>query len=257
LERTRTPLQIQKDPEYYANMGRSTLQVREDHQHMPEVAPGITVAIPGVTMELAQVPGISFKGEEQYARFWRFFRAAVGVFSTHARSEVVSVYQVGSTLRVRWRLVLTERMLPLRMEAAHSLRFMQNTLGGLFGVGHAGDSFFSQMERPGERRVDFNSIYELDIWNGRIASHKLEFRTPDEDYGLIRALESSLLLSRNAQPALVHGLEMSEEQTSDNIASIPAAVLIVLFASIGGILAVIRFRRRAPSCGQEPLLAAA
>jgi hypothetical protein len=198
-------------------------------------------------MEWAQVPGITFQGEHQYACFWGYFRTAVDFLSTESRSEVVSVYQVGSQVRIRWRLVMKQRMIP-------------RILFGNAGV----NPLFSEMERSGEKRVDFNSIYELDVWNGHVASHTLEFRTPEEDVGLIRALQSSMQLSGNARqgalPRVAGAIQgsMAEQPNSLEAASLFDAALIALIVGSVAMLVAARVLqlRGAGTSGKQPLLSA-
>jgi hypothetical protein len=58
--------------EYSVNVGQAVDQLRTDHQLIPNVAPGLDLALPTVRMELAQVSGLSFVGYRKYAQFWRF-----------------------------------------------------------------------------------------------------------------------------------------------------------------------------------------
>mmetsp|Transcript_13868 Transcript_13868/g.37714 ORF Transcript_13868/g.37714 Transcript_13868/m.37714 type:complete len:273 (+) Transcript_13868:51-869(+) len=195
------------DPNFAANVGQAIDTLRADHGRLPGAAPGLAVANADIGLSLAQVPSLRFEGVAQYRKFWDNFRSGVELVSSAARSEVVNVAHSGTYIRIRWRLRLTPRMPPGGKAAASALRTASGALsqGGLgsaipgaFGgwLKNAGDDLINEMEQwsgpqvtPEERTVDLNSVYELDCWTGRVARHTLEFRTPDEDFGLLGVLQ--------------------------------------------------------------------
>jgi len=153
-------------------------------------------------MDLAQLPALSFRGIVRYREFWNNFRAGVQLVSTSARSEVVQVVHSGLYVRLRWRLLLKPREPPVGEAAAGALRVARASLVGqsrTLGswLQRAGDGFLDSAEQwasraagvQEERTVELNSIYELDCWSGRIVRHTLEFRSPNEDFGLLGALQ--------------------------------------------------------------------
>lgn len=222
--------QAQRD-QYRTNVGQAIDRLRGDHSNIPKIAPGLELAVPAVKMSLAQVSGIAWKGFWEYVKFWRFFHTAVETLSTESRSEVMSVSHIGNTIRIRWRLVFTAKNIaPAAAAAALSaaaLAFSAATGDPTYAAAHlshdasaaaagvaaAADTVkqaFSNVrtantEKDGssaEKIVDFNSIYELDPWDGRIVSHSLEFREPREDHGLLGALRASLNVGGFMQPAV-------------------------------------------------------
>jgi hypothetical protein len=219
-----------KDPDFAANVGQALDQLREDHEHIPFVVPGLDVSEPTVRMELAQIPGISFQGEEQYTRFWKFFRALVNSFSVRAHSEVVTIYQIGPKFRIRWRLVLTPRVTPPAVAAAAAAA----AAAALVATGDSADlleinsavtpavaaaaAAAATLPKDGAyeaRTVDFNSIYELDCWNGRIIAHTLEFRTPQEESPLLQSMQLSLNFGAGATPGTAQLMLRSGEREPD------------------------------------------
>ncbi|CAK9095733.1 Uncharacterized protein SCF082_LOCUS44959 [Durusdinium trenchii] len=94
------------DPNFAANVGEATETVRSDHAQIPRLAPGLNVADPRVSLEIAQVSALRFSGLTQYREFWDNFRSGVELVSASAISEVVNVVQSGLYLRVRWRLIM-------------------------------------------------------------------------------------------------------------------------------------------------------
>ncbi|CAE7679667.1 unnamed protein product [Symbiodinium sp. CCMP2456] len=201
-----TVRRAQADPNFAANVGQAIDTVRSDHARLPGIAPGASVADPGISLEIAQVSGLRFVGSMQYGQFWDNFRQGTELISTSARSEVTNVVHSGLYLRVRWRLVMIPRDV-LGKEQARSavqaargaLQNFQNAPWGKTDLFQAGTNFLGQAEEwassqetanePSERIVDLNSVYELDPWNGRIVKHTLEFRSPEEDFGLLGALQ--------------------------------------------------------------------
>lgn len=192
---TRRPVGV--DPNFRANVGQAVDALRSDHAMIPFVTPGKVALAADVALELAQVPSLRFEGPARYQEFWDNFRSAVGLVSSDSRSEVVNVVHNGLYIRIKWRLRLNTRTPPGVDAAASALRAMQgafdasspgNGLGNFMRA--AGDGFAKGVDKwaDEERIVDFNSIYRLDPWSGRIVQHTLEFRTPDEDFGLIGAL---------------------------------------------------------------------
>lgn len=178
---------------------------------IPAAVPGLAVAEPDVALALAQVPALSFRGIPQYQEFWGNFRRGVELVSTSARSEVVQVVHSGLYIRLRWRLFLAPRAAPGGEAAAGALRAARASLdqavaGSLGGraasltgwLQQAGDGLLGEAEQwaaqaaagaQEDRIVELNSVYELDCWSGRIVRHTLEFRSPDEDFGLLGALQ--------------------------------------------------------------------
>lgn len=186
------------DPNFAANVGQAVDTLRQEHGQLPAATPGLAVASPDVALSIAQVPALSFQGKQRYQEFWDNFRTAVQLVSTDCSSEVVQVVQSGLYIRIRWRLLLTPRGVDGKA-AAGALRSAQGFLGSAgsaspFGnlLKSAGDELAREVgswTEPEDRTVDFNSIYELDCWNGRVVAHTLEFRSPNEDFGLLGALQ--------------------------------------------------------------------
>lgn len=159
---------------------------------IPRLAPGLNVADPRVSLEIAQVSALKFSGLTQYRQFWDNFRSGVELVSTSATSEVVNVVQSGLYLRVRWRLIMIPKdVLSGAQNAVQAAKGafsdLQRTVPAVKDLFSAGD-FLKQAEdwtsqqgtqAPVERVVEFNSIYELDCWSGRIVRHTLEFRSPE------------------------------------------------------------------------------
>jgi len=190
------------DPNFAANVGKAIDTLREDHAQLPEAVPGLAVVDPEVSLDLAQLPTLSFRGLSRYREFWGNFRAGVQLISTSARSEVVQVVHSGLYIRLRWRLLLSPRTPPGGEAAAGALRAARASLSGQAGVlggwlERAGGGFLDEAEQwastasqvQEERIVELNSIYELDCWSGRVVRHTLEFRSPGEDFGLLGALQ--------------------------------------------------------------------
>eukprot|EP00747_Dinoflagellata_sp_TGD_P047434 gnl/TRDRNA2_/TRDRNA2_145007_c0_seq3.p1 gnl/TRDRNA2_/TRDRNA2_145007_c0~~gnl/TRDRNA2_/TRDRNA2_145007_c0_seq3.p1 ORF type:complete len:317 (+),score=31.35 gnl/TRDRNA2_/TRDRNA2_145007_c0_seq3:34-984(+) len=216
LPRRQVRSRAQTDPEYCESVENVMEQLRKDHLLLPFIAPGLGMALPTVKMELAQIRGIAFDGKNQYSSFWDFFRTAVQILSTQSRSEVISINLVDSQIRISWRLQFTSRVIPLGKDAANAVRAVQNTFGGF--IGDVADGLLS----GGEKSVDFDSIYELGL-NGKIVSHMLDFRTPEDSAGLLPTLQRLLPPPRPAAefPELV-----SDERTSHDIMGVSTAVLI-------------------------------
>ena len=178
-----TVRRAQADPNFAANVGQAIDTVRSDHARLPGIAPGASVADPGISLEIAQLSGLRFVGSMQYGQFWDNFRQGTELISTSARSEVTNVVHSGLYLRVRWRLVMKPRDV-LGKEQARSavqaargaLQNFQNAPWGKTDLFQAGTNFLGQAEEwassqetanePSERIVDLNSVYELDPWNG-------------------------------------------------------------------------------------------
>lgn len=215
------------DPNFVANVGQAIDTLRYEHGLLPDgAAPGLTVAAPGLKLEIAQVPAMRFEGERQYGEFWNNFRTGVTLVASSARSEVVNVVHSGQYIRIRWRLLLTPRA-PTQGEAAATAANALQAARGAFGAAAAAavpssrrasspsgllGGLFGQAENmlgeaeqwasstasgananqpiggpTQERIVELNSVYELDCWNGRVVSHTLEFRSPTEDFDLLGA----------------------------------------------------------------------
>ena len=104
-----TVRRAQADPNFAANVGQAIDTVRSDHARLPGIAPGASVADPGISLEIAQLSGLRFVGSMQYGQFWDNFRQGTELISTSARSEVTNVVHSGLYLRVRWRLVMKPR----------------------------------------------------------------------------------------------------------------------------------------------------
>ncbi|CAJ1344392.1 unnamed protein product, partial [Effrenium voratum] len=189
------------DPQFAANVGEATDTLRRDHGMIPRLAPGLNVADPEVSLEIAQVSALRFMGLTKYREFWDNFRQGVELISTSSRSEVSNVVQSGLYLRVRWRLI----MAPKDVFSGQAQGAVQAAKGALSNFGRqapdlfqAGSSFLQQAEAWAEeassapaleRTVEFNSIYELDCWSGRIVKHTLEFRSPEENFDLLGTLQ--------------------------------------------------------------------
>ena len=47
----------QTEPEFCEDVGKVSEQLRKDHHLLPFIAPGLTMALPTIRMELAQIPG--------------------------------------------------------------------------------------------------------------------------------------------------------------------------------------------------------
>eukprot|EP00416_Gambierdiscus_australes_P031242 CAMPEP_0171084572 /NCGR_PEP_ID=MMETSP0766_2-20121228/18398_1 /TAXON_ID=439317 /ORGANISM="Gambierdiscus australes, Strain CAWD 149" /LENGTH=247 /DNA_ID=CAMNT_0011542085 /DNA_START=90 /DNA_END=830 /DNA_ORIENTATION=+ len=183
------------DPNFAANVGQAIDVLRQDHARLPAATPGFSVADPNVALDLAQVPALRFNGLLRYREFWDNFRTGVQLVSTAARSEVVQVVHSGLYIRMRWKLLLVPRA-PGGEAAAGALRVARASLGqaGLGGWLQRAGGLLDEAEQwaagaaaaaQEEREVELNSIYELDCWNGRIVRHTLEFRSPNEDFGLL------------------------------------------------------------------------
>ncbi|CAK8988339.1 unnamed protein product [Durusdinium trenchii] len=69
------------DPNFAANVGEATETVRSDHAQIPRLAPGLNVADPRVSLEIAQVSALRFSGLTQYREFWDNFRSGVELVS--------------------------------------------------------------------------------------------------------------------------------------------------------------------------------
>lgn len=196
------------DPEFAANVGQATDTLREDHARIPDRPPGLTVADADVLLDLAQLPALRFQGLKQYREFWDNFRTGVQLVSSSSSSEVVQVVQSGLYIRIRWRLLLTPRVvMPGGEAAAGALRAARGALGasaqqGALGgwLQAAGAGLLGEVEQwaasaapaaqvPQERTVELNSIYEMNCWTGRIVKHTLEFRSPEEDFDLLGVLQ--------------------------------------------------------------------
>jgi len=213
LNRLRVVLRA-TDPNFAANVGQALDVVREDHGQLPGLAPGLRVADPAITLELAQLPALRFEGVQQYQQFWGNFRTGVELVSSTSRSEVLQVVQSGLYVRLRWRLVLEPRTSLGGDAAAGALRVARNSLdqavaGGLAGTPGLGSQLGGWLQKAGDgllgeaeqwastmprqlqedRTVELNSIYELDCWNGRIVRHTLEFRSPEEDMQILGAMQ--------------------------------------------------------------------
>ncbi|CAL1130155.1 unnamed protein product [Cladocopium goreaui] len=132
----RLPRSAQTDPNFAVNVGEATDTLRNDHAQIPRLAPGLNVADPRVSLEIAQ--------------------AAKGAFSDLQRTvpAVKDLFSAGDFLK-----------------QAEDWTSQQGT------------------QAPVERVVEFNSIYELDCWSGRIVRHTLEFRSPEENFDLLGALQ--------------------------------------------------------------------
>ena len=191
----------QTDPNFAANVGEATDTVRNDHAQIPRLAPGLNVADPRVSLEIAQVSALKFSGLTQYRQFWDNFRTGVELISASATSEVVNVVQSGLYLRVRWRLIMIPKdVLSGAQSAVQAAKGafgnLERSVPAVKDLFQAGD-FLKQAEdwtsqasqAPAERVVEFNSIYELDCWSGRIVKHTLEFRSPEENFDLLGALQ--------------------------------------------------------------------
>lgn len=276
LARGRVFQQAQRDAEYLTNVGQAIDQLREDHQLIPFVIPGLPVALPTVKMEVAEVSGISFKGKEQYARFWGFFNTAVKMISTQSRSEVVNINQIGSRIRIRWRLLFTARVddMPPAAVATAAAAAAAATIAAADAAGviavdeavtaaaaataaaatslptpvkNAFNGVLGKESTSEERRVDFNSIYDLDVWNARLVAHTLEFRTPSQDYGLVGALQAMPISGGPAMPTL-------SEKSAFLVVSIFAVALIGLFMCSAGTFAALRFLHWPLTRDNEPLV---
>ncbi|CAK8988338.1 unnamed protein product [Durusdinium trenchii] len=196
------------DPNFAANVGEATETVRSDHAQIPRLAPGLNVADPRVSLEIAQVSALRFSGLTQYREFWDNFRSGVELVSASAISEVVNVVQSGLYLRVRWRLIMKPK--DVFSGALGGVQAAQGAFGNLRqavpkDLPFQANDFFRQAEQwtsqasaaaaeaardasEAERVVEFNSIYELDCWSGRIVKHTLEFRSPEENFDLLGTL---------------------------------------------------------------------
>jgi len=202
------------DPNFAANVGQAIDVVREDHGQLPGLAPGLRVADPAITLELAQLPALRFEGLQQYQQFWGNFRTGVELVSSTSRSEVLQLVQSGLYVRLRWRLVLEPRASLGGDAAAGALRVARNSLdqavaGGLAGTPGLGNQLGGWLQKAGDgllgeaeqwastmprqlqedRIIELNSIYELDCWNGRVVRHTLEFRSPEEDMQILGAMQ--------------------------------------------------------------------
>ena len=175
----------QADPNFAANVGQAIDTVRRDHALLPGTAPGVSVADPGISLEIAQVSGLRFMGLAQYRQFWDNFRQGTELISVSARSEVTNVVHSGLYLRVRWRLVMVPREVVSKDQARSAVQAARGALENFQGripwgnadLFQAGSSFLGQAEEwasegtgadssATQRIVDFNSVYELDPWNG-------------------------------------------------------------------------------------------
>ena len=185
LQPQRVARHAQADPNFAANVGQAIDTVRSDHSLLPGIAPGVSVADPGISFEIAQVNGLRFIGLAQYRQFWDNFRQGVDLISTSAKSEVTNVVHSGLYLRVRWRLVMVPRDVLSKEQARTAVQaargalqnFQDSVPWGKTDLFQAGSSFLGQAEEwasdsagadtsASERIVDFNSVYELDPWNG-------------------------------------------------------------------------------------------
>mmetsp|Transcript_52373 Transcript_52373/g.125082 ORF Transcript_52373/g.125082 Transcript_52373/m.125082 type:complete len:283 (+) Transcript_52373:73-921(+) len=193
---TKTARSAQVDPDFRANVGEAIDALRTDHSQLPGATPGITVVDDNVELTLAQVPSLSFTGRGSYSKFWSDFRAGVELVSEASRSEVLQVVHSGLYIRIRWQLLLQPREMAGSKAVVSALQQARtNALGSGPGwLQDAGASFMDGVEQWGkaaqeERRVDLNSVYELDPWSGRVIRHTLEFRSPEEDFGLLGAMQ--------------------------------------------------------------------
>jgi len=185
------------DPEFRTNVGQALDILRRDHGQLPGSTPGFEVLDEGVELTLAQVPSCRFRGKAQYADFWSNFRTGVKLVSNSARSDVRQVVHNGLYIRVCWQLYLQPRSVAGSDAAVSALRQAQNSVSGAASLGwlkDAGDNLIAGVEglrkaAAEERLVELNSVYELNPWDGRIVRHTLEFRSPEEDFGLIGALQ--------------------------------------------------------------------
>ncbi|CAK8988340.1 unnamed protein product [Durusdinium trenchii] len=155
-----------------------------------------------------EVSALRFSGLTQYREFWDNFRSGVELVSASAISEVVNVVQSGLYLRVRWRLIMKPK--DVFSGALGGVQAAQGAFGNLRqavpkDLPFQANDFFRQAEQwtsqasaaaaeaardasEAERVVEFNSIYELDCWSGRIVKHTLEFRSPEENFDLLGTL---------------------------------------------------------------------
>jgi len=113
----------------------------------------------------------------------------------------LQVTHTGLYIRIRWRLWLKTRYPPCGDAAAGALRAAQgafetavpSNFGGWLKT--ASNDLIGEVEQwtqnseTQEKKVELNSIYELDCWIGRILQHTLEFRSPSEDFGLLDVLQ--------------------------------------------------------------------
>ncbi|CAE8595808.1 unnamed protein product [Polarella glacialis] len=206
------------NPQFAANVGQAVDTLRRDHAQIPRIAPGLNVVDPKIILELAQAGSLRFEGLPRYREFWDNFRTGVELVSTASSSEVVNVVQSGLYLRIRWKLVLVPRNVQGQATAG-ALGAARGMLGdaasgfkgGAAGSGLGGwlqgaddllgkaQSWAQEAETSSsnakgaagvaERTVEMNSIYELDCWSGKVVRHTLEFRTPEEDFGLLGAMQ--------------------------------------------------------------------
>lgn len=203
-----------RDAGYPTNIRHVVQRLRKDHQHIPNIAPGLDLAGPEIRMNPAQITGI-FKGSSQYARFWRFFRIAVQIVETvssESRSEVVSITHTGSSVQIKWRLLFVPRAISqaatafaaaAAAAAVSAATGHDDTAMTAASVAAAASTVTSGKGSTGdEKGVDFTSIYELDASNGQIISHTLEFSKPLDNYGLLETLQSTLNVGKMVQPAM-------------------------------------------------------
>jgi hypothetical protein len=227
-------------------------------------------------MELAQAPGFSFKGKTQYGRFWAIFRTAVHFLGSQPRSEVISIHQIGSTIRIRWRLLFTARYTPVAaltavaavamaaVDAAADAADMMDVVDGELATAAAAVAAFTALPWRGKNKaldgygyreevVDLNSIYELDLWSGRIAGHTLDFRTPREEDNLLRLLQTRIDTSRQI-PALSRGLHITREELASpavevRFSAAAESVFAAVFLASSGLLAVAAWARHRSRLG--------
>ena len=72
-----------------------------------------------------EVSALRFSGLTQYREFWDNFRSGVELVSASAISEVVNVVQSGLYLRVRWRLIMKPKDVPMAASVSGVSRFGQ------------------------------------------------------------------------------------------------------------------------------------